>query len=273
MASATGTPVDELRAGVRTVKATLGKTSANQVQADSVKNAAKKLVREYFDHQRAQLQSRPLDDETLSGLDTWFQELLELTQRASLRKRYGETLKALESELNGIEVAFVSGCAGSVGSDQGTLDGKERRIADTLSALVPSAGLSYEQACCDLRDANRRSYRGAAAELREALREALDHLAPDQEVRKQQGFKLQKDRAKPTMKQKVRYILTSRGASKSAAELPENAVGVIEERVGALARSVYTRSSLSTHVGTSRQEVLRVKAYADVVLSELLEIA
>ena len=47
---------------------------------------------------------------------------------------------------------------------------------------------------------------------------------------------------------------------------------VVEERVGALARSVYTRSSLSTHVGTTKQEVQQVKAYVDVVLSELLEI-
>jgi hypothetical protein len=219
------------------------------------------------------LQSRPLDDETLSGLDTWFQDLLELTQRASLRKRYAQTLKALESELNGIEVAFVSRCAGYIVTDQGALDGKEHRIAQTLSALVPSAGLSYEQACRDLRDAHRRSYRGAAAELREALREALDHLAPDAQVQAQKSFKLDKGQTKPTMKQKVRYILTSRGGAKSASEAPENAVEVIEDRVGALARSVYARSSASTHVGTSRQEVLRVKAYVDVVLGELLEIA
>ncbi|MCF7982345.1 MAG: hypothetical protein K9K86_10195 [Pseudomonadales bacterium] len=54
---------------------------------------------------------------------------------------------------------------------------------------------------------------------------------------------------------------------------PRDTVQVIEERVGALARSVYTRSSISTHVGTTKQEVQQVKAYVDVVLSELLEIA
>lgn len=75
------------------------------------------------------------------------------------------------------------------------------------------------------------------------------------------------------MKQKVRYILKSRGKNKTVSEAPEKAVEIVEEMVGALARSVYSRSSLSTHVGTTKQEVQQVKAYVDVVLGELLEIA
>ncbi len=75
------------------------------------------------------------------------------------------------------------------------------------------------------------------------------------------------------MKQKMRYILRSRGKNKTVSEAPEKAVEIVEEMVGALARSVYNRSSLSTHVGTTKQEVQQVKAYVDVVLGELLEIA
>ena len=143
----------------------------------------------------------------------------------------------------------------------------------TLAGLVPSAGLSYEQACIDLRSVSRRSYRGAAAELREALREVLDHLASDRDVTAQSGFKLEADQKKPTMKQKVRFILVSRGKGKTQTAPAENSTSLVEERVGALARSVYDRSSLSTHVGTTKQEVQQVKAYVDVVLTELLEIA
>jgi hypothetical protein len=108
--------------------------------------------------------------------------------------------------------------------------------------------------------------------LREALRETLDYLAPDNDVIAQPGFKLEKDATRPTMQQKVRFILKSRGKNKSQTEAPENAVSVIEERVGALARAVYNRSSVSTHVGTAKQEVQQIKAYVDVVLGELLEI-
>ena len=108
--------------------------------------------------------------------------------------------------------------------------------------------------------------------LREALREVLDHLASDKDVTARPGFKLEADQKKPTMKQKVRFILASRGEGKTQTAPAENSTSLVEERVGALARSVYDRSSLSTHVGTTKQEVQQVKAYVDVVLTELLEI-
>jgi hypothetical protein len=255
------------------VKNLLSRAGMKQVHAVSIKKASKQLVNEFFNEGRPAFQSRGLDDETLGGLDEWMQELLSHAQKAALKSNYTRTLKAIEQELNGIEIALLTASPGSHASDPARLDGKEARIASTLSGLVPSAGLSYEQACWDLRDDSRRSYRGAAAELREALREVLDHLAPDGDVTAQKDFKVETGQAEPTMKQKVRFILKSRGKGKSLTAPAESSTSIVEERVGALARSVYERSSLSTHVGTTRQEVQQIKAYVDVVLGELLEIA
>ena len=262
-----------LRQHGRTLRNLLSRARARQVQAISIKNASKKLVNEFFDVGRPAFRSQGLDDESLVGLDKWMQELLSHTQKASLKTNYTRTLKAIQQELNGIEVALLTASSTSHASGPARLDGKEARIATTLSSLVPSAGLSYEQACLDLRDASRRSYRGAATELRESMREVLDHLAPDSDVTGQRDFKLDPDHKKPTMKQKVRFILASRGKGRSQTAPAESSTSIVEEGVGALARSVYDRSSLSTHVGTSRQEVQQIKAYVDVVLGELLEIA
>ncbi len=190
-----------------------------------------------------------------------------------MKKSYEQTLKMINQEINGVEVALLTSNSLDADGSPSVLDGKEIRIAETLYSLVPTAGISYKQACIDLRDVGRRSFRGAAAELRESLREALDHLAPDKDVLAQEGFKLERKQLSPTMKQKVRYILKSRGKGKSVSETPESAVQMVEERVGALARSIYNRSSLSTHIGTSKEEVQQIKAYIDVVLGELLEIA
>ena len=245
----------------------LSRVRARQVQAASIKNSSKELVNGFFDQARISFTAHGLDDESMAGLDKWMQELLTHTQKASLKSSYSRTLKSIDQELNGIEVALVAPQSGAK-----HLDGKEERIASTLSGLVATAGQSYTQACIDLRDDSRHSYRGAAAEMREALREVLDHLAPDKDVAAQSGFKLEADQKKPTMKQKVRFILASRGKGKSQTAPAENSTGVVEERVGALARSVYDRSSLSTHVGTTKQEVQQVKAYVDVVLTELLVI-
>jgi hypothetical protein len=255
------------------LKSLLSRSRASQVQAKSIIDGSRRTVKNYFENIRPNFATHGLDNESLGGLDTLMQEYLVLTQKAALKRTYLQKIKSINQELNGVEVALLTVSSNSMGSNRQTLDGKEVRIAQTLAALVPSAGASYEQACLDLRGPKRLSYRGAAAELREALREALDHLAPDKSVMEQSDFKPEKDQTKPTMKQKVRYILMSRGKSRSVIETPENAVQVVEERVGALARSVYMRSSLSTHVGTTKQEVKQVKAYVDVVLSELLEIA
>jgi hypothetical protein len=263
----------ELREQAKQVRNLLSRARAKQVQAASIKNASKKLVNQYFNDARPAFQSRGLDDESLAGLDNWIQQLLTYTQRAALKSNYARTLKAIEQELNGIEIALLAPSPTSPATSPARLDGKEARIASTLNRLVPSAGLSYEQACWDLRDDSRRTYRGAAAELREVLREVLDHLAPDGDVTKQRDFKLEQDQKRPTMKQKVRFILASRGKGKSLTATAENSTSLVEERVGALARSVYERSSLSTHVGATRQEVQQIKAYVDVVLGELLEIA
>lgn len=272
MPNPANSPVEQLRTGLNRVKSSLSRSRAKQVQAKSIIDGSKAVVQDYFNAKRTELSQLGLDDESLGGLDALMQELLRLTQRSSLKSRYEQTLKQINQELNGVEVASLSP-EESENAPGDSLDGKERRIAGTLDGLVSSAGISYRQACLDLRGPERLSYRGAASELREALREALDHLAPDADVSGQPGFKLEKDQTKPTMKQKVRYILRSRGKNKTVSDAPERAVVVVEEMVGALARSVYNRSSLSTHVGTTKQEVQQVKAYVDVVLTELLEIA
>lgn len=269
----TNSPVAQFRTDLERLKVLVNRSKAKQVQAKSITNSARSTVLSYFDETRPILAQNGLDNESLGGVDTLMQSLLVLSQKASLKTSYSRVLKAAIQELNGVEVALVTNAPTIVNLDSVDLDGKEVRIARTLSSLVTSAGVSYEQACRDLRDASRLSFRGAATELREALREALDHLAPDPDVAAQDGFKLERDQKTPTMKQKVRYILKSRGKSKTVSEAPESAVQVIEERVGALARSVYNRSSLSTHLGTTKQEVQQIKAYVDVVLGELLEIA
>ena len=103
------------------------------------------------------------------------------------------------------------------------------------------------------------------------LRELLDHLAPDADVLKS-GVKLDKDQRRPTMKQKTVFILKSRGIGETGRKTAEHSVEAIENSVGLLARSVYDRGSLSTHVATTRQEVLTLKGYAEAVLADLLQI-
>jgi Predicted pPIWI-associating nuclease len=148
----------------------------------------------------------------------------------------------------------------------------DARIIETLEGLVPPAALSYRQAIIDLADENRLSFRGPALELREALRETLDHLAPDKDVTAVEGYKPEEGRSGPTMRQKVRFILGSRGQSKSATTVPEQTTSTIDEMLGTLTRSVYDRSSFATHVASERKTVLQIRLYVVAVLHHILEI-
>ncbi len=65
------------------------------------------------------------------------------------------------------------------------------------------------------------------------------------------------------------YFVT---VTKAASQTPETAVDAVEEVVGAFVRSVYTRSSVSTHTPRDKSEILRVRDWVRVAFCELLEI-
>jgi hypothetical protein len=144
--------------------------------------------------------------------------------------------------------------------------------------MVATAAMSYRQALTDLADDKRVSFRGPALELREALREVLDHMATDKDVMSASGYKPEKDpygkdRTTPTMKQKVRFILKQRaGGAKSYGTAEDTAIAV-DAIVGDVTRSVYQLSSVATHVASERIQVMRVKRYVEAVLHDLLEIS
>jgi len=150
-------------------------------------------------------------------------------------------------------------------------DRSEAQILDTLREMLPNAALSYEQGIRDLRGGERISWRGTAAELREVVREVLDHLAPDDQVTEQSGFKLEKGQTGPTMKQKATFVLRSRGVSATARKAPQEAVSIVDELTASFVRSTYQRGSVSAHGSPTVEEVERLKRFVDVALADLLE--
>ncbi len=74
------------------------------------------------------------------------------------------------------------------------------------------------------------------------------------------------------MRQKVRVILSSRGKNRTQHVAAEKTVELIETLSGEVARAVYNRASLSTHVETTKDEVVQLKRYMDALFFDLLEI-
>ena len=142
-------------------------------------------------------------------------------------------------------------------------------IIGWLETISPESALSYRQCVLDIMDQGRVSFRGTAAELRETLREVIDHLAPDSEVQSQTGYSHEKDKTKPTHKQKVRYIMKVKGRA-SSSETPEQALTAFDEAVSMLTRSVYERASAAVHGVGDRNKINQIRRFAVAVFYEIL---
>lgn len=246
------------------------KLRATSVTRAELLRAARETVDAYFRSLRPGLQRAGFADPELSQLDSCMQSLLEASHKRTDKAVYRGLVRQLRQAAVTAEGRLLASAGAPRAGAAG--DAVDRRIVSTLQGLVPTAALAYEQALLDMATGQRLSWRGPATDLREALREALDHLAPDTEVTSQPGFKPEPNTSGPTMKQKVRYVLRRRGQQRAAVEASETAIDAIESALGAFVRSVYTRSSASTHTATDRDEVVRVREFVKLALCELLEI-
>jgi hypothetical protein len=262
--------VRALRTRLQKLGKDVAKLTGHQVSSATVRAETQSIVDAYFRNARPEFIVFGIRDDELSDLDLAMQAFLEGSHRKVTKPVYRSYTKSLVGALNELEQRALLHDHERLQSLG--LDVTDQRIIATLTSMVPSAALSYEQASKDLLVEVRMSWRGPATDLREALRETLDHLAPDAEVTAQPGYKLEPDTKGPTMKQKVRYVLSKRGIGKAASASPEAAVTAVEELVGTFVRSIYTRSNVSTHTPTDKNEVLRVRDWVRVALCELLEI-
>jgi hypothetical protein len=240
-----------------------------QVDNAPIRERMHALAKQYFADVRPVIGNIEGLEEQLPAVDSIFTNLHQASRKRSSKERCLQLLASAKAKFVEIEgLALSRGAKRSAGSRTPTDD----LIVESLQDICPSAAQSYLQALEDLGSETRLSYRGPATDLREALRETLDTLAPDKEVEAVPGYKPETEARRPTMKQKVRLVLRNRGLGASQLAAPESAVEGVEEILGGMVRSVYTRSNVSTHSATTRAEVVRLHAWVRLVMCELLEI-
>ncbi len=256
------------------LRATLQRSRAVNVNSQALRVQARDLAQDWFRSVKLYLLAAGLHEDRLKQLDALLQYLLRLSLSRNAKASYISTLRDITSLRADLEVnlAAVRGTHFRQRNTAYELTSVEAAIIATLERLLPQTAVSYRQAVLDLADPRRVSYRGTATELREVVREVLDHLAPDSDVMRDPGFRLEKDRRAPTMKQKARFILTARGIGETSRKAPEDAVAILEDPAASIVRATYDRGAAATHSATSRQVVQNFKGYADAVLADLLQI-
>lgn len=267
--------IQELVDQVSLLQARLRRGNSVNVNDQTTKAEIIQLTQTYFQSFRPQLKKAIDQNDLLVAHDSKWQELVRLAHGNNPRKTYLKKMRQLANEQKELSIMLLSKVSerGQGGKGLSYLTPSEQQLITTLESLLPTAASSYRQGLLDLREARRLSYRGTASEFREALRETLDHLAPDDAVTQQHGFSFEEGQKKPTMKQKARFVMNSRGKNKTQREVTEKSIGVVETLTGEVVRATYDRASLATHLETTRGEVLRVKRYVDTVLFDLLEIS
>lgn len=265
--------MDNFWAAVERLNTAVTRSKAVNINSVTIRVDASTLVQLWFRETRPDFIHSGVTDDELSATDASTHALLRLSNGPNPKKSYLRELKVLRQERPTLQsrMHLLAGQA-KLHPNQVSTTSLEAGVISTLEKMLPHAALSYRQVLADLSGPDRLSYRGTATELREVVREVLDHLAPDKAVVSSPGFKLEKDRKAPTMKQKARFILKARGVGDSSRTAPEQAVELLEEQIASLARSVYERGSASAHAATVKSQVLSFKAYADAVLGELLQL-
>jgi DNA mismatch repair ATPase MutS len=249
----------------------LSQRGTTHVSGKAIRESAGEAAQVYFREMRQHLVDLAIDSTQVKLIDAEMQELIELAARVNRTSTYRQSLRVLDDLRAPLESAVEIASIAANAPASKVLTPTEAAILKTLDQIVPTTALSYQQVLNDVNDSTRVSYRGTASELREVLRELLDHLAPDADVVKT-GISLEHGQKGPTMKQKTVFILKARGVGETQRKTAADAASAVEGAVGSLARSVYNRGSLSTHISTTRTEVLTFKGYADAVLAELLEV-
>jgi hypothetical protein len=258
--------VTSLLADVERERKGLNAVAGAQLHSAVSRAALRELAERYFSDVRPALEDASRPSEHRDAVDAAMKDLLALCHKHGSVAKYRDLLRKTKAHLIHLDTGLVARR-----QDGDIRTAPDLRIITTLRALLPSAAASYEQALLDLSAPSRLSWRGPATDLREALRETLDHLAPDDDVTAAPGYKAEPNTHGPTMKQKVRHILKHRGQSKATSATTEDATAAIDEAIGSFVRSVYTRSSVSTHTPTEKKEVDRILELVRVVLGELLE--
>lgn len=251
------------------IETTVAACRTKYVPSAGIQPLARSAARQYFEFVRPDLEIVKNRAGLVDELDFDVQAVLALSSEPQTKGRYRRPLKELRLFLSEAQLDLMK----ARGDRRLIISATERALLETLAKTLPPAAASYEQALRDIQQGERVSWRGPANELREVLREVIDHLAPDDAVRDAPGYQADGERTAPTQKQKVRYILRRRSSGSGAVTVAESSLDAVEEAVAVVARSTYTRSNVSTHTASTGAEIRNLKRYVDALLAELLAIS
>ncbi len=245
------------------LKALSRRSAAHVNTADEI-SQVRAVVTTWFETLRPGLAAQGIAGANLRRVDEPLRSCMELTTNRSLRRRYRALLRSATRKFKQSVIVEAA-----TKTDELGMDPAAAQVAEKLARVASALSASYQQVHRDLRDSGRLSYRGTANELREALRELLDRLAPEDEVVKQRWFNVATSSGRPTHQQRARFVLEQRGAGSRILDVANESISIVEDGLARLVREMYNRTSAAAHTSQDAEEIRKMIRYFDALVVDL----
>ena len=232
------------------------------------------VVGAWFSEYRRSFIESLMDEKSVANMDESMEALLNLTVKNNARRTILISLRRAKDYFTDSLLVPLSRAYWSRAPEKSPA-GRDDVVVARLRVIDALLADSYEQAVMDVEDAERLSYRGPAAELREVLTGVLHKLAPTAEVESTDWYKEARrsgarKETTPTRAERTRYILRSRLKRSAVTEGAESYTLMVEGRLEGVVSATYNRGSAAAHAGAERNEVELLLPYLNALFRELL---
>ncbi len=247
----------------------INRNKGKDIRSPELKSHCIAVIDTWFKNIKPYLEETGAKDSVFKQIDDLLTQLLSLTTKISLVTKYKTLLKQIKKTYNSDVYIPLKTRTKPVLTPRA--ESQDKEAVKTLLQAYPVLEDGYNQVLNDLNDSNRLSYKGTANELREVLRGVLAELAPDTEVCKQAWYKQEKDSAGPTRKQRVKYILQSRRASRNENQVFSNTHELFDEIFSRVVISAYDGANEASHKQKQKQEIEKLLSYFNVLIRDLAQ--
>lgn len=166
--------------------------------------------------------------------------------------------------------------------DLGDVSKHDSDIYERLRAIEQSLGDKYLTAWRIYQDPELPNYSGAISEMRDTFMLLLHSVAPEDNVKAEQGFKLEPSTIRPTRKQRVSYAVRRIYKKEQEKEIVNNyglletewnSLERLEEHLPKIVNQAYDTASRLTHTTATREQVYQALKQWDAILAYLIPVA
>lgn len=259
---------ETFRTALKNLQSRLRKSKGVTVSLEEIRALSKSVANLWF-HDIAPLAKLASNNEAaVKAIDDLMDDLVKHTLKPTRKEIY---LAAVRDSLSTYDKQLFVHLNKQVGAVlAGTLQLGDDSISDALARISESLVAGYQQVHKDIADDSRISWRGPADEIREVLRELLEALAPDDDVKKASWYKQEPNAEGPTQAQRARFALEQRAAQSHRINATQETVNLVEQSVSRLVRKTYQRANNAAHTPQDRDEVKRMLGYFDLLAKDLL---